>query len=573
MIKSNILFQLEQEINSDQDRSLNWFNSIAKTATKAKTNQYKYKAARAKIDTKPLQRARPKRHPLLAMAGKAIISIFASQAQALAIKMITKHTTNNRLKQERENMNLDPKTVSINGKLPELIKTALISTKKLNEHKESTETLIRKGHEDRQDHHTRDAQLRAITALTNTKILREHIIQMEENKYRIDNLKRIQDMQYRYAESLITQKLPLDLIDSIQGSPLAKCKASITLEEKTFKIRYSYYAEIKQMATFKIQTTPFLIGDKSFTLKLPNEIAILADGKYTIPDPRQVCGNDCLCDEGTVIEKLDPCLEQIILDKYVGKTKLKLENCRDYLIPTDNKQKAIRYKQDHYSIYTPEATIAKIDCGKNRDTTELQPGLNRVEIPVGCKLDTQKLKIKNNHIPTETIPLIQENTVTKEKAILTDNKDDLTESLAQVVRNLNYNENNDIDTAMLKTMSDLRNRVEEIELTDLTYTIITAAITIMITIIMNAIITNILAKPMAECRKNILVCGCCCTIRPKENVEIEMTKTKDNEEESLMDGEYKKNYPELYMSQLSYTSKETKQTLMPTPRYGEKSKN
>ena len=202
-------------------------------------------------------------------------------------------------------------------------------------------------------------------------------------------MKRIQEIQYRYAESLFTQRLPLDLIDSIRGSPLAKCKASITLEEKTFRIRYSYYADIKQMATFKIQTTPFLIGGKSFTLKLPNEIAILPDGKYTIPDPRQICGNNCICDEGTIIEKLDPCLKQTILDKYAGKTQPKLENCRDYLIPTENKQRAIRYKQDHYSIFTPEATIAKTDCRKNRDTTELQPGLNRVEIPVGCKLDTQ----------------------------------------------------------------------------------------------------------------------------------------------------------------------------------------
>ena len=167
---------------------------------------------------------------------------------------------------------------------------------------------------------------------------------------------------------------------------------------------------------------------------------------------------------------------------------------------------------------------------------------------------------------------MQGNTVTKEKAILSENKDNLTESLAQLVRNLNYNENNDIDTATLKTISDLRNRVEEIELTDLTYTIITAAITIMITIIMNALITNLLAKPMAKCRKNILICGCCCTVRPEEEVKIKMTPYNDKEEESLLDGEYKKNYPELYMYQLSITSAEIKQKPTPTLRNGEKSK-
>ena len=575
MIKSQILFQLEQEINSDQDRSSNWFNSIAKTASDARTKQYKYKAARAKIDTKTLQRARPKRHPLLALAGKAIMSIFASQAKSLAVKMITKHTTNNRLKKEKENMDLNPRIVPSNGQLPKLMHIALAQTEQLKKHVigETKENFARRGHEERQDYHIKKAYLTANIALENTKILREYMTQIEESEHKIENLKRIQEIQYRYAESLFTQRLPLDLIDSIRGSPLAKCKASITLEEKKFRIRYSYYADIKQMVTFKIQTTPFLIGGRSFTLKLPNEIAILPDGEYTIPDPRKVCGNDCLCDEGTTIEKLDPCLEQIILDKYAGETKLKLENCRDYLIPTENKQKAIRYKQDHYSIFTPEATTAKIDCGKNRDTTELQPGLNRIEIPVGCKLNTQKLKIKNNHIPTETIPLVRENNVTKEKAILTENKDDLTESLAQVVRNLNYNENNDIDTATLKTISQLRKRIEEIEMTDLTYTVITSAITIIITIIMNALITKILAKPMAECRKNILVCGCCCTVRPKEDIKIEMKQKTEDEEESLMDGEYKKNYPELYMSQLSITSKDTKQTPLPTPRYGEKSKN
>ena len=573
LIKSTILFQLEQEINSDQDRSSNWFNSIAKKATDARTKQYKYKAARAKINTKTLQRARPKRHPLLALAGKAILSIFAAQAKSLAVKMITKHTTNNRLKKEEENMDLNQRIIPSNGQLPELTHIALAQTEQLKTHVGGkTQNFARKGHETRQDYHIKNAYLRANIALVNTKILREYMTQIEENEHRIENLKRIQEIQYRYAESLFTQRLPLDLIDSIRGSPLAKCKASITLEEKTFRIRYSYFADIKEMATFKIQTTPFLIEGKSFTLKLPNEIAILPDGKYTIPDPRQICGNDCLCDEGTIIEKLDPCLEQILLDKYAGKTQLKLENCRDYLIPTENKQRAIRYKQDHYSIFTPEATIASIDCGKNRDTTELQPGLNRVEIPVGCKLDTQKLKIKNNHIPTETIPLVQENNVTEEKAMLTENKDDLTESLAQVVRKLNYNENNDIDTATLKTISQLRSRIDEIEMTDLTQTIITAAITIIITIIMNALITNILAKPMAECRKNIVVCGCCCTVRPKEEVKIEMKPINEKEEELLLDGEYNKNYPELYMSQLSITSTETKQDPIPTPRNGEKSK-
>ena len=109
-------------------------------------------------------------------------------------------------------------------------------------------------------------------------------------------------------------------------------------------------------------------------------------------------------------------------------------------------------------------------------------------------------------------------------------------------------------------------------MTDLTQTIITAAITIIITIIMNALITNILAKPMAECRKNIVVCGCCCTVRPKEEVKIEMKPINEKEEELLLDGEYNKNYPELYMSQLSITSAETKQDPIPTPRHGEKSK-
>ena len=68
---------------------------------------------------------------------------------------------------------------------------ALTSTEQLKEHvdSETYEMLVRKGHEDRQDHHTREANLRAKTALANTKILK-----------RIHNTDRRKQIQNRELE-------------------------------------------------------------------------------------------------------------------------------------------------------------------------------------------------------------------------------------------------------------------------------------------------------------------------------------------------------------------------------------
>ena len=567
-IKSNILFQMQQKLNPNLDRDNQWFESVATQASNHRTLQYKNKAANAKSITTYHQRPvlRPRRHPIAMLAGKALITLFSGQAQRLAIKAITKLTTNRKLNKAQSKMTIKARNNTPKGaNLPDLI-TKVIDNKDLLS-RLWERARGKSDYYEKLDQRISEAKLLAKLSNTNLQLLRDSLIHLRNHSHKIEHLKYVQELQFEYAKSIFTQTLPINLLDSLQGTPLTTCKVSVTLIENTFTIRYNYHSEVNQIPTFTIRTTPFLIGDRAFALSLPEEISLLEDGKFVIPNPRSTCGYKCHCDENTVKQKIDPCLEQILKDKFAGNVKINIEKCENYLMPTIKQQTAIRFKQDHYTIFTPTNTMAEISCGKNQEQTNMKPGINRIEIPYGCKMSTDKLHIQNHHIPSETIPLIHENDITRDKKQLTDNTNDNLGTLLQAIERLNYSEYANVDTALIKSVAEMEKKIQMISTQEVNLTChaITSAVSIITTLILTIILSQVKAKILGGCRKNVLICGCCCAVRPEDNTNAIINHTK--EEEVPLKEDKPVHYPDLdlYASNNSITSAERPK---PTPRSG-----
>ena len=568
-IKSNILFQMQQRLNPNLDRDNQWFETIATQASNHKTLQYKNNAANTKRVMTHHQRPalRTRRHPLVMLAGKALITLFSGQAQRLAVKAITKLTTNTKLKKAQSRMivsarNNTPKTAN----LPDLITTAIDNKDQLR--RLWAKLRGKSDYYEKLDQRINEAKLLAKLANTNLRLLRDSMIYMRNHSHKIEHMKHIQELQFEYANSVFTQTLPINLLDSLQGTPLTNCRVSVTLIENKFTIRYNYHSEVNQIPTFTIRTTPFLIGDRAFSLSLPAEISLLEDGKFVIPNPRSTCGYKCHCDENTVKQKIDPCFEQILKDKFAGNVKIDIEKCRNYLMPTNNQQTAIRFKQDHYTVFTPTHTKAEISCGKNREQTNMKPGINRIEIPYGCKMQTDKLYIQNHHIPAETIPLIHENDLTGDKKRLANNSEDNLGSLIQGIKRLNYSEYGNVDTALIKSVADMKKMIKLMneQEVNITHHAITAAVSITTTLILTIILSQIKGRILGGCRKNVLICGCCCAVRPEDSTNAILNHAKQEEEAPLQEDK-PVHYPDLdlYASNNSITSRERPK---PTPRSG-----
>ena len=570
-IKSNILFQMQQRLDPNLDRDNQWFETIATQASNYKTTQYKNKAANTKRITTHHQRPalRPRRHPLVMLAGKALITLFSGQAQRLAIKAITKLTTNTKLKKAQSKMIVSARNnTAKTATLPDLITIAIDNKDQLR----SLWTKLRgeSNYYKRLDQRINEAQLLATLSGNNLRLLRDSMIYMRNHSHKIEHLKHIQELQFEYAKSIFTQTLPLNLLDSLQGTPLTNCRVSVTLIENTFTIRYNYHSEVNQIPTFTIRTTPFLIGDRAFSLSLPEEISLLEDGKFVIPNPRSTCGYKCHCDENTIKQKIDPCFEQILKDKFAGNVKIDVEKCRNYLMPTNNQQTAIRFKQDHYTIFTPTHTEAEISCGKNREQTNMKPGINRIEIPYGCKMTTDKLYIQNHHIPAETIPLIHENDLTKDKKRLANEPEGNLGSLLQAIKGLNYSEYANVDTALIESLANMEKTIKLLNKKEanITHHAITAAVSITTTLILTIILSQVKGKILGGCRRKVLICGCCCAVRPEDNTNAIIHHAKQEEETPLQEEKpVPLHYPDLdlYASNNSITSRERPK---PTPRSG-----
>ena len=554
-IKSNILFQFHQKVNPNIQRNSEWFNTISKQASAKQTQIYRYKAAEANnITITPY--IRKKRHPVVALAGKAVLGIFAGQAQKMITREIKKLITNKKLEKQQEKMTIPRMHTNFNNNLTELIKNTMQYPNKIQR------TYEIQAHPDKDyyrywEKQTILANHKAQLALKNTLIFKEGLDFFFKYTHKTQYLKDIQNLQFEYAQSVFYKKLPLDLVESLQGTPIPDCKISVTLKKETFTIRYEYHKDITQIATFKINTAPFMIKDTPFTIKLPKEIAILEDGKYTIVNPRIACGPKCLCTENTIKQKIDTCLEQILTDKYTTTATFDIEKCSNYITPTTNRQKAIRYKQDYFSVFTPTKTQAEITCGRNKDHMSLNKGLNRVEVPYGCKLQTNAIQLTNKHIPTEIRPTIHDINLDEEKSKISH------KSLTKALSQFNYTTNNEIETNIIKNQASLKERILKLEKSNEQTTIY--ATTIILSSIIAATIISIVCcmKPMiiGKITKNLMICGCCCGIKPNEHnaLTLQENTEKQHIEEQENFIERNKMYPDFAKSELSLSPDEKKQ--------------
>ena len=101
---------------------------------------------------------------------------------------------------------------------------------------------------------------------------------------------------------------------------------------------------------------------------------------------------------------------------------------------------------------------------------------------------------------------------------------------------------------------------------NITHHAITAAVSITTTLILTIILSQIKGRIIGGCRKNVLICGCCCAVRPEDSTNAILNHTKQ-EEEAPLQGDKPVHYPDLdlYASNNSITSRERPK---PTPRSG-----
>ena len=252
----------------------------------------------------------------------------------------------------------------------------------------------------------------------------------ERQKRKVQHLTKAQNEQIEIAKTVFNQQLPTNLLFKMAATSTHN-KVSAKQQGDQFKITYEYHTTAKYLPTFDITTLPFSMDNVTYTMRLPTKIALTDKGDYNIVNPHIQCGHDCLCASDTPQNKIDECVTEILTEKFSSNNG-NPEKCISHISEAESiNARAIRFKNDHFSVFSKQKTAATISCGNHQLDKQLKAGLNRIEIPLGCTLKTPFIKMTNNEVSLETNPLTRAqnivNDITKLGIAfkeLTQNKDD-----------------------------------------------------------------------------------------------------------------------------------------------------
>ena len=326
---------------------------------------------------------------------------------------------------------------------------------------------------ERKEHTVHDTE-----ALKNSQLaLTAALYEIGERKDAARHIAKAQQQQIELVKTVFNQQLPTHLMYRMAAKSTHN-KVSAKQENEEFKLTYEYYTTAKHLPTFDITTIPFRVKNSTYELKLPEKLALTDNREYSIIDPHRSCGEECLCTLNTPQNKIDDCLTEILTEKY-SNTHGNPEKCAEHIIETTNQiTRAIRYKNDHFSIFAGESATASVTCGQHHLSKKLSPGLNRIEIPQGCTIKTPKLKMSNTQINTE------ENPLTQGQDIEHDIKN-LESSLKKVpkTQNNNYIQKSPTIKSILKEQLQIKARLTAEETTSTETTIVlSASVALMIAI-------------------------------------------------------------------------------------------
>ena len=247
-----------------------------------------------------------------------------------------------------------------------------------------------------------------------------------------------------------------------------------------------------------------------------------------------------------------------------SQTEPEAEKCAKYIIPSNIKQEKIeKFKQDYFSIFSQTDTTGMIKCKDTKITAAIHRGLNKIEIPYGCKLSTDITQIENNIEPTFIEAMNQkQHTKLDIQKMMNATQNSITQSL----KITNYSNSESIMLSIINKQAELSEKINLLQTEPINTNIIWCGSGIILAIIITCIASSVKNKIIATWRKNILICGCCCTIRERDSekqiTEQEMTKIK----KPMVKKRQKKLYADLYGSQNSIISTtETEQKPLHNP--------
>ena len=557
-IKSNIAFQMSKTMNSNTRRSSEWFKTLNEQSSETEMTEYEQTAEKEKQTKKKsneiLKKVTRRKRTIIAIAGKLLLGAFANQAKNIALKKV-KAVVTHKLRKEEDEMKVIKRPVK---------RLEISGIRKHAEHAVKNARIMKEFKTNNDGNNIDRALKKAQIALSNSLVIRDGMIKILTLKARLEELKSIQQKQLRYAQSIFDNEIPFELIDSIQGVPKRECKASISIDATEFVIKFEYFQTIRNIPTFKISTTPFLIENKAFEFDLPKEVIIMQGGQQTIENPREICGHECECNKNTPTYKINPCLEQVLMSKFSKNKEATTKECSDYIIPSKVKQEKIeKFRQDYFSIFAQRKTKATIECKNSKKTTAISRGLNKLEIPYGCSLETSVTQIKNDQKPTHIEAMNQkQNTEREVKEMMSTKRIKISQSL----REMNYSDTETMIINIINKQAEIARTIESIQNGNLSTNIIWYGSGLIITIVTIIIASSLKSRIVAAWRKNILICGCCCTIRERdsekqlkpEEIQLAIPTAKQRN---------MRNYNDLYGSKKSILSggDEDQQTALKTP--------